>query len=418
VWVLKGKRTDKLTDRTVKALPAGTWGDGAGLYLQVLPSGARTWLFRYKKAGKTTWMGLGGYPTVGLAEAREAAGQAKRTIKAGTDPLGARKAAKAEREALDSHTFAAVAGRYIAAHKAGWRNEKHVGQWLATLQTYAYPQIKDKAVSTVTVADVLAILEPIWTEKPETASRVRGRIEAVLDYATARKLRFGENPARWKGHLDHLLPARAKVAKVEHHAALPWLDAPALIAKLAESKGMAAACLRFLALTAARSGEARGAKWSEIDMAAKVWTIPAERMKAAREHRVPLTDTALAILRAAYPPGATEKPDSGLVFPGGKPGAPLSDVALAKALHTAGAGDFTVHGMRSTFRDWAAESTAFPREVCEAALAHGNKDKVEAAYLRGDHFEKRRKLMEAWATYATGPARVTGANVTAIKAIA
>ncbi len=251
------------------------------------------------------------------------------------------------------------------------------------------------------MADVLAILEPIWTKLPETASRVRGRIENVLDYATARRLRTGENPARWKGHLDHLLAARAKVAKVQHHAAVPWQDLPAIMAKLGESKGVAAACLRFLALTAARSGEARGAQWADIDMAAKTWTIPGERMKAGREHRVPLSESVLSILRAAYPPEATEKPVSGFVFPGAKTNPVLSDVAVAKALATAGGGSFTVHGMRSTFRDWAAESTAFPREVCEAALAHSNRDRVEAAYLRGDHFEKRRRLMEIWAAYAT-----------------
>jgi integrase len=240
--------------------------------------------------------------------------------------------------------------------------------------------------------------------KPETASRVRGRIESVLDYAKSKRWRTGENPARWKGHLDKMLPARAKVARVEHHAAVPWADLPAVMAKLAASSGTAAACLRFATLTAARSGEARGALWEELDMRAGTWTIPRERMKAGAMHRVPLSPAALAILRAAYPPGVTEKPATGLVFPGGRALRPLSDVAAAKALRVAGGGDATPHGMRSAFRDWAAEVTAFPREICEAALAHTNRDRVEAAYLRGDHFEKRRALMAAWAEHCVPPA--------------
>jgi integrase len=398
----------KLTDRTVKSLGAGTYGDGGGLYLQVLATGGRSWLYRFKRAKKTVWVGLGGYPTVSLADARTAALATKKQVRAGIDPIAARKEAEAERAELAGQTFKLVAGRYIEAHKAGWKNVKHAAQWTTTLETYAYGRIGEKAVGAVTVADVLAILEPVWTEKPETASRVRGRIENVLDYAKARRLRSGENPARWKGHLDHLLPARAKVAKVEHHPALPWRDLPAVMAMLTGSKGTAAACLRFLTLTAGRSGEARGARWAEFDMVAKVWTVPAERMKAGREHRVPLTDAALAILRAAYPLGATEKPADGFVFPGGRSGKPLTDAALAKALRAAGGGVATVHGMRSTFRDWAAESTNFAREVCEAALAHSNRDRVEAAYLRGDHFDKRRRLMEFWAGFITGPAKQAG----------
>lgn len=242
----------------------------------------------------------------------------------------------------------------------------------------------------------------------------------MLDYAKARHYREGENPARWKGHLDHLLPARAEMAAVEHHAAVPWSDLPAVMTKLADSKGTAALCLRFLTLTAARSGEARGARWNEIDMAAKVWTVPAERMKGRknqkRDHRVPLTDAAVAVLTAVAP---LRKAPDGLVFPGGKANQPLSDVAVSKAL--AGAADgVTVHGMRSTFRDWAAESTSFAREIAEAALAHTNRDKVEAAYLRGDHFEKRRRLMTEWAAFATGPARTgaDGDNVENIRRVA
>jgi integrase len=407
----------KLTVRKVEALPVGTWGDGGGLYLQVLPKGGRTWLFRYKARGKTTWAGLGGFPTVGLADARTAALEARRLVKAGGDPVEAKKAVKAAAAEQAGQTFKVLAGKYIAANKAGWRNAKHALQWEATLTAYAYPVIGDKLASAVSVAHIIEILQPIWEAKPETASRVRGRIESVLNYAAALNLRHGENPARWKGHLAQILPARAKVAKVEHHAAVPWRELPAVMAKLAQSQGTAAACLRFLALTAARSGEARGAQWDEIDLAGKVWTVPGDRMKAGQAHRVPLTDAAIAILKSAYPAGATEKPAGGLVFPGGKTDRPLSDVALAKALRVAGAGDFTVHGMRSTFRDWAAESTAFPREICEAALAHSNRDRVEAAYLRGDHFAKRRRLMEAWAGYATAPPK-TGATVTPLRALA
>jgi integrase len=358
-------------------------------------------MFRYKVQGKTHWMGLGPESDYTLAEAREAARQCRRQLREGIDPIEARQAAKAAAMVETGQTFEAVADLYIAAHKAGWRNEKHGKQWRATLEAYAFPLIGNKPVQAVTGGDVLAILEPIWADKTETASRVRGRIENVLDYAAARQWRTGENPARWKGNLDHLLPDRAKVAKVEHHAAIPWQDMPALVAKLAESKGTAALCLRFLILTAARSGEARGARWNEIDLDGKTWTVPAARMKAGQEHRVPLSAAALAILTPMLP---LKKKVDDLVFPGGRAGSPLSDVALNKALATAGGADFTVHGMRSTFRDWAAESTSYAREIAESALAHTNKDKVEAAYLRGDHFKKRGLLMDAWAAYATSPA--------------
>jgi integrase len=411
------RQDKKLTALEAKNLTKpGFHSDGAGLYLRI-EEGRRLWVFRYKRRGVSRWLSLGPDRDVSLAQARTGAAVCRRQLLEGIDPMEARQAAKAEREELAGHTFQKVAEQYIAAHKAGWRNEKHGDQWEATLKAYAYPTIGEKPVSAVTVAHVLAILEPIWNEKPETASRVRGRIEAVLAYSTARKLRTGENPAQWKGHLDHLLPARAKLAKVEHHAAVAWVDLPAVMAKLAESRGAAAACLRFLTLTAARSGEARGARWDEIDLAGGVWTIPGERMKAGQSHRVPLSPAALVILRAAYPAGTTEKPAAGLVFPGGKKGSPLSDVAVAKALRTAGVDNATVHGMRSTFRDWAAERTNYPREISEAALAHTNKDKVEAAYLRGDHFEKRRRLMEAWADFATGPVRTVTATVTQLRAI-
>ena len=404
----------KLTALQVKNLTTpGHHGDGGGLYLRIR-DGRKVWFFRYKVQGKTHWLGLGPAGDYTLAEAREAARQCRRQLREGIDPLEARRAAKDAAQASREMTFKAVAEAYIAAHKDTWRNAKHREQWPSTLETYVYPRFGQKPVNAVTVHDVLGVLRPIWHEKPETASRVRGRIETVLDSATAQHLRAGENPARWRGHLEHLLPKREKLAKVEHHAAAPWAELPTLYRKLTESKGMAALCLRFLILTAARSGEARGATWGEIDMKAKTWTVPAERMKADREHRVPLSAPALAILQEMAQLGTDP---ARLVFPGQAKGKPLSDVALNKALATAGGGDFTVHGMRSTFRDWCAErATGYPREVAEAALAHTNKDKVEAAYLRGDHFEQRRRLMDSWATHATTPAAPAGRVVSIGKA--
>ena len=391
----------KLTALTAKRLTKpGHHGDGGGLYLRIAEA-RKSWMFRYKRAGKTHWLGLGAFDDFTLAEARDAARECRRQLKESIDPIEARRAAKAAALEAEGLTFKVMAERCIKAHEAKWRNEKHAAQWTSTLKAYAYPAFGEKPVHSVGVADVLEALEPIWTEKPETASRVRGRIEAVLDYAAARKLRPSENPARWRGNLDHLLPARAKIAKVEHHAALPWADLPRLVVRLGESKGTAAICLRFLILTATRSMEARGATWAEIDMDKKVWTVPAERMKAGREHRIPLSRAAVAVLEHMAQLGT--EPGK-LVFPGAVKGKPLSDVSLSKALRAAGGGDYTVHGLRSTFRDWCAERTAYPREVAESALAHTNRNAVEAAYLRSDHFEQRRRLMDEWATYATSPA--------------
>jgi integrase len=391
----------KKTAKHFESLTApGRYPDAGGLYL-VIVGKSRTWMFRYKRAGKGHWMGLGPDSLVSLATARDAAIDARRLLRQGIDPIEARRAAKAQAaaEAAPAKTFESAADDYIAAHKAGWKNEKHGKQWRATLEAYAFPLFGQKPVAGITVDDVLDCLTPIWEAKPETASRMRGRIENTLDYAKTRGWRSGENPARWKGHLDHLLPARAKIARVVHHAALPWAELPAVMGKLADAGGTSALCLRFTILTAARSGEARGARWNEIDMAGKVWTVPPGRMKAAQEHRVPLSDAALAILKVMAP---LKSAADGLVFPGGKKKAPLSDVAVSKAL-AAVADGFTVHGMRSTFRDWAAESTNYPREVAEAALAHTNRDKVEAAYRRSDLFEQRARLMREWAKYCTEP---------------
>ena len=291
----------------------------------------------------------------------------------------------------------------MAAHADGWRNAKHRAQWESTLDTYVHPVFGDRPIATVDVGDVMHVLEPIWREKPETAARVRGRMEAILDYAAARDWRTGENPARWKGHLANLLPARARVARVEHHAALPWAEVGAFMARLAEQGGTAALALRFTVLTAARTGEVTGATWGEVDLDGKVWTVPGARMKAGREHRVPLSPAALDVLRAVCPPG--DPAPGAFVFPGGVRDKGLSNMAMAAVLRRMRRADLTVHGFRSTFRDWCAEQTAHPREVAEAALAHTLRDKVEAAYRRGDLFERRAALMAEWAAFLARPAQ-------------
>jgi integrase len=379
----------KLTELVVRAAPPGRHGDGTvkGLMLVVQPGGARSWVLRYQIGHRRRDLGLGPYPEVGLARAREKALDARRLVKEGVDPLAERK----RRRAL---TFRAAAAALVESKRPGWRNAKHAAQWASTLETYAHPKLGRLDVRQVATADVLDVLRPIWAEKLETASRVRQRIEAVLDYAAAIGARpSGDNPARWRGHLDHLLPRPGKVRRVEHHAALDWREAPALMAELAKREGVAARALAFTVLTAARSGEVRGMTWREVDPGGAVWTVPAGRMKAGKEHRVPLAPAALALL------GEAGEPDA-LVFPSPtKPGQPLSDITLAAVLKRMGWGGLTVHGFRSTFRDWAGEATAHPREVVEAALAHRLKDKAEAAYARGDLFTKRRKLMEDWAAY-------------------
>jgi integrase len=300
-------------------------------------------------------------------------------------------------------TFAQVADIYIAAHEPSWRNAQHRYQWRKTLSTYAAPILGRLPVAEIEVGDVMRVLEPMWRGKTETAARLRGRIEAVLDYATARGWRSGENPARWRGHLANLLPAPSKIAKVNHHPALLWRDIGAFMGRLAKDDGVSALALQFVILTAARTGEVIGARWSEMDLGLAVWTVPAERMKAGREHRVPLSDQALAVLRVVAKLRTNPRAD-GFVFPGGKPGKPLSSMALLMLLRRMARGDLTTHGFRSTFRDWCAEATNYPREVAEAALAHALRDKTEAAYQRGDLMEKRRCLMEEWAVFCTRPA--------------
>ncbi len=369
-------------------------GPVPGLGLQVLSSGARTWVLRATIGGKRRDMGLGGYPGVTLAGARLAARAARELMDAGKDPIDERKAKASALRASKAKalTFEQAALAYIAAHEAGWRNAKHAQQWRNTLQTYAYPVIGALLVRDVELAHVLAILEPVWKAKTETATRLRGRIEQILDWATARGYRDGLNPARWRGHLDKLLVRPSKVSRTEHHAALPVSEVSAFVERLRQSEGMGARALEFAILTAARSGEVRGATWSEVDLEAAVWTVPAERMKAGREHRVPLSPAAITLLSALPRMHGTN-----LVFPALRGGA-LSDMTLTAVLRRMDVAAVP-HGFRSSFRDWASERTNYPRDAAEMALAHAIGDRVEAAYRRGDLFEKRRSMMADWARF-------------------
>ena len=386
----------KLSALKVKALTSpGRYGDGGGLWLQVRDADHRSWLFRYAIAGKARQMGLGAFPDISLADAREAAQQARASVRQGVDPIEQRRAARSQKKAAaGALTFQQVANKYVAAHEAGWRNEKHRGQWRQTL-ALASETIGNLGVGAIETGDVMRVLEPIWREKPETASRLRGRIESVIDYATAHGWRTGENPARWRGHLAKLLPAPRKLARVKHHTALPWSDMGTFMAELRDQNGVAARALEFTILTATRTNEAIGARWSEISVQEAVWTIPGERMKAGQEHRVPLSDAALAVLEEMEPLRASTL----WVFPGARNEGALSNMAMLMLLRRTGHENLTVHGFRSTFRDWCAETTNYPREVAEQALAHTLTDKVEAAYRRGDLFEKRRRLMADWASF-------------------
>lgn len=341
-------------------------------------------------------MGLGSLHTVTLAEARELARACRSKLQSGDDPLEIRKAEQLH-EALSrakAITFDYCAEQYINAHRSGWKNEKHTAQWESTIATYASPIIGALPVASVDTALVMKVLQPIWQDKTETASRLRGRIESILDWATVHHFRVGDNPARWRGHLQNLLADPSKLKRVTHHPALPWKEMGGFMKDLHERQGIAARAVEFGILTAARSGEIRGAKWSEIDLQEAIWTIPAERMKAAREHRVPLSTSVLSLLKTMPRLGD-------VIFPGRRHESELSDMSLTAVLRRMGRDDITVHGFRSTFRDWCAESVSnmFPREVCEHALAHSLPDKVEAAYRRGDLIEKRRTLMQAWADY-------------------
>lgn len=386
-------------------------GGVAGLHLQVTKSGARSWILRATIGGKRRDLGLGGYPDVTLALAREKARDTREKIAQGIDPVAERQrlrsAALAER--LRDMTFEKAAEAVVAKKQAEARNPKHGKQWASTLETYAYPVLGPMSVADIELAHVKQVLEPIWQTKTETATRVRQRIEAVLSWASVHGHRSGENPARWKGNLDAVLPAPAKVSKVEHHRAMPMDDMHDFMLALEKRKGIAPRCLAFVILTAVRSGEARAATWDEIDLAEKVWTIPGDRMKAGREHRVPLSAPAVELLEA-LPRFA----GCNLIFPNTQ-GRKLSDATLAAVLKRMKLHETaTVHGFRSTFRDWAAERTSTPHHVAEMALAHTIKNHAEAAYRRGDLLAKRAKLMQQWADFlATAPAKAE--NVTAIR---
>jgi integrase len=385
----------KLTTAQVKHAKPGRHGDGRGLYLQVI-GGSKTWILRYEHNKRERWMGLGSLEFVSLAQARERAFELRRQLKdRGVDPLDARKAgvAGARLAALKRGTFEEVARQYVEVRSAQWKGDGSRREWLSTLQRYAFPIIGSFSVASIDTALVHRVLEPVWAKKNHVGQRLRERIEAVLEFAKSMGLREGENPARWKGHLANVLPKATRTSRTKHHPALPYAELPAFMAELRAVAGIAARALEFTILTAVRTAEARFAHWSEFDLAARIWTIPGDRMKGDKEHRVPLPDRALAILR--------ELPRNGdAVFAGRSAGGFLNQDAMADAL-AKWRPDVTVHGFRSTFRDWAAEITGSPNYVVEMALAHAISNGVEAAYRRGDLFEKRRRLMDGWEAYCT-----------------
>jgi integrase len=399
------RQRDRLTAALInsvtraKAPKPGMWPDGLGLYLCVSDSGAASWIFRFKIDKRSREMGLGSLDAVTLAKARDLADAARRRAREGVDPINERNATRLSTilGRAKAMNFRQCAEAYIAAHRAGWSNAAHADQWPTSLERHAYPIIGGLPVDAIDLPLVLKVLEPIWTEKPETASRVRGRIESVLDWATVRKYRHGENPARWRGHLESLLPKKTKVRAVAHHAALPYTELADFIARLRKQEGVSARALEFVVLTASRAGEVIGARWDEIDLGERLWTIPANRMKARKEHRVPLSDAAMAIIEKM-----AEVRSDDLVFIGIRRGAVGND-ALRRIAQKIADAPITTHGFRSTFRDWAAERSNFPHEVCEIALGHTVGDAVERAYRRGDMFEKRRQLAEAWARYCSTP---------------
>lgn len=383
----------------------GMHHDGGGLYLCAKDGAKASWLYRYMFERRPRAMGLGGYPAVSLAKARKRADAARELLKAeGKDPIAERKAerTRARLEAAKAVTFKQCAAAYIALQQPGWKHEKQGKLWANTLAAYAYPVLGDLPVQSIDTGLVLKVLQPIWYTKPETAGRVRQRIESILGYAKVSGYRDGDNPALWDDHLEKVLPAQSKVRPLQHFAALPYKDHPAFMTALRNQDGIAAKALEFLILTAARTGEVIGARWEEIDTKEKVWNVPADRTKTGKEHRVPLSKRALVLL------GETGE---GFIFPGAKAGKPISNMAMLKLLERMGRSDLTVHGFRSTFRDWAAEQTAFPNEVVEMALAHAVANKVEAAYRRGDLFDKRRRLMDVWAEYCSRQPAAADANV-------
>ncbi|MCP1915919.1 integrase [Bradyrhizobium elkanii] len=414
-----GRASNKLSVNFTKKndLEPGLYGDGNGLYLQVSKSQTKAWVFRFMIAGVARKMGLGDYDRVTLAEARKKASAAHLLVVDGIDPIAdrdARKAAQAAEKAK-ALTFRECAEGYIAAYRSGWKNAKHAAQWTSTLETYAYPVIGKLPVQMVETAHITKILQPIWTEKTETANRVRGRIEKVLDRAKVLELRTGENPARWRGHLDQVLPAKSQVAPVEHHPALPYAEIPDFMAKLRARDSISARALEFTILTAARTGDTIGGKLNEVNEAAKLWTIPKERVKGKKgarknDHVVPLSKQALAVLEVTPSEGE-------FLFPGGEKGAGLSNAAMSELLKGMGYKPeyATVHGFRSSFKDWCADMTGYPNEMSEIALAHTVDDKTERAYRRSNMIEKRRRLMQDWANYCASTPRVTSASIVPLR---
>lgn len=408
----------KLTAKQIENLTiAGTYEDGDGLRLLVKPNGKKYWVLRFQLAGKRREMGLGTYPAVGLKEARQNSSDKRRLLRDGIDPLQARDDERTAQQAAEHHrirksvTFQDVSNDYIEAHRAGWKNVKHAQQWTNTLATYAAPIIGELATSQITTEHLLEILKPIWAAKAETASRVRNRIELVLDAAKARGLRDGENPARWRGHLDKLLPPSSKAKRTQNHPALPYSELSRFMQALNSVEGLSASALKVTILTACRTSEVLDADWSEVDLKTKLWSIPAARMKAGKVHTVPLSDPLITLLE-----GLPRIKGSSLLFPGSRKGRPISNMAMLMALRRMDQKDLedggkgwrdsndrvvTAHGFRSTFRDWAAECTHHAREVCEMALAHVVANGAEAAYWRSDLLEKRRTLMADWANFVT-----------------
>lgn len=390
----------KLSPRKVATAGPGKHEDGGGLRLVVSGGGAKKWVLRFTLKGKRREMGLGSFPDTGLADARRKAEHYRRLAKDGADPIQAR---DAELQETSTPTFTSCAARYIQSHRRSWRNTKHARQWVSTLKTYARPVIGNMPVDEIDTHNIVSILNPIWTSKTETAKRVQGRIENVLDYAAAHKYRDESNPARWRGHLDKLLAKPSRVKKVSHHPAMPYDEVAAFMAELQGYTSISSKALQFLILTATRTSEVLRTEWPEIDLENATWTIPADRMKARREHRVPLSTQAISLL--ADLPRVQGNP---YIFPGARLGRPLSNMALLQLMRGMGhgvggeRGDYVPHGFRSSFRDWTGEVTSYPRDVAEMALAHTIENKVEAAYRRGDLFEKRRAMMQDWADFTTG----------------
>jgi integrase len=389
-----------LTTRRVQTLTQpGLYGAGNNLWLKVRDGGARSWMFRFTLNGRARSMGLGDARDVSLAEARDKADDARRLLREGTDPIEARNAARAATPSR-AHTFAEVMDLYLAAHAPAWRSERHRRLWHASMVRHVLPRLGELPVTQIGTSEVVRTLEPLWQTKPDTASRVRGRIESVLSYATAGGLRHGSNPALWRGHLRLMLPTVRKLRPVEHFAALDWREAPIFMAELREQDSIGARALEFLVLTAGRPGEVRGATWNEVDMSQFIWTVPASRMKTARPHRVPLSAPALAVLQAME----VLRSPKGLIFPGRTLKNVLSHGVFMETLRRMGRRDLTAHGCRSMFSDWAAEATSYPNHVVEQSLAHAVGNAVERAYRRGDLFGRRVGLMNDWAAYLSRPA--------------